>query len=147
MVKTSIKRLPHIVAILAATALMVYGIWFSFGRHEKTNSARFDLGNMEQTVWNIVHGHGFVLTDPYGTATVSRFAFHADPLLIVLAPFYTVWQRPETLLFLQVLALASGDSGGLPGRFITPWWAAIFSVIYSISVFTGTCVDVHAVTL
>lgn len=151
MVKVSITRLPHIVAILAATALMVYGIWFSFGRHEKTNSARFDLGNMEQTVWNVVHGHGFVLTDPYGTATVSRFAFHADPLLIVFTPFYAVWQRPEMLLFLQVLALVSGVMAvWLLARALrlSPWWAAIFAVIYSIHPYLHWALasDVHAVT-
>lgn len=58
---------------------------------------------MDQTVWNVLHGNGFTLTDPMGTHQVSRLAVHADFMLILLAPLYLLWSDPKTLIFLQAL--------------------------------------------
>lgn len=144
-------RLPQIIATVAIVLMAMYGVWFDFGRHAKTNSARFDLGNMEQIVWNLSQGHGFTMTDPYGIANVSRFAFHADPFLILLVPFYAIWPQTETLLLLQVLVVASGGIAvWLISRKLLPstWWAALFVGLYAVnpSVQWSMSIDVHAVT-
>ena len=145
------KRVPLILAVSLAAAFAVFFSWFDIGRHAKTNSSRFDLGNIEQLEWNLVHGHGFVSTDPYGTATISRFAFHADTLLVVLAPFYALWPRAETLLVLQALIVSSGAVAMyiLGRKWLSPWWGAVFSFLYVINpaIQWATIFDFHAVTL
>lgn len=77
-------------------------------RHQHLLSLRLDLGNMDQTVWNVAQGHGFVLTDPESDREVSRLAYHADFLLILLAPLYWIWSSPYMLLFVQVVVVALG---------------------------------------
>jgi uncharacterized membrane protein len=63
---------------------------------------------MDQTVWNVLHGNGFTLTDPNGILQQSRLAVHADFLLIFLAPLYALWSDPKMLLLIQVLVAAAG---------------------------------------
>ncbi len=145
------KRWPLFVTLGLIVIFVGYFTWFDFGRHAKTNSGRFDLGNVEQIAWNVTHGHGFTMTDPYGTAQVSRLAFHADPFLLLLTPFYMVVPRTETLLLLQVLMVASG---ALAVFFISrrilkdDRWGVLFSAIYLLNpgLNWATIFDVHAVT-
>lgn len=66
---------------------------------------------MEQTVWNVTHGNGFTMTDPAGEKQESRLAVHADFLLILLAPFYTLWSDPKMLLLIQTIVV---EFGALP---------------------------------
>jgi uncharacterized membrane protein len=91
--------------------VLLFIVFFSYvgiNRHDNFHSRRLDLGNMEQTVWNVVQGNGFTLTDPMGTQTISRLAVHADFLLIVIAPLYRLWQDPRLLIVLQVVIVAAG---------------------------------------
>ncbi|MBI5044367.1 MAG: DUF2079 domain-containing protein [Candidatus Levybacteria bacterium] len=97
-----------------AVLVVLYGIfatyfsWISNLRYEQYYTGRFDLGNMAQTVWNTLHGNIFELTDPNGTEIVSRLAFHADFFLILLAPFYGLWQDPRLLLVIQAVVTGAG---------------------------------------
>lgn len=101
----------HVQEVLAGCMLVLFVGYFSlasFLRYDNFYTGRFDLGNMDQTVWNTVHGHIFQLTDPNGTETVSRLAFHSDFLLAGLAPLYILWEDPRMLLLIQVLIVAIG---------------------------------------
>lgn len=82
--------------------------FLSFVRHDNFHSNRLDLGNMEQVVWNLAHGNGFTLTDPMGDAQLSRFAIHADVLLVFMVPFYRIWQNPKVLLLIQAVVVGLG---------------------------------------
>jgi uncharacterized membrane protein len=55
---------------------------------------------MDQTVWNTIHGRIFQLTDPNGTTNISRLAFHADLILVLISPLYLIWSSPEMLLLI-----------------------------------------------
>lgn len=97
--------------ILLLTGFFSYIIYFTtatFLKYANYYMGRFDLGNMDQTVWNTLHGNIFMLTDPNGTEQVSRLAFHADFILIFLSPLYLIWEDPRMLLLLQTLILAFG---------------------------------------
>ncbi len=97
--------------IILGIFIVIFTLFFtivSFLRYDNFYAGRFDLGNMDQTVWNTVHGRFFQLSNPNGTETVSRLAFHSDYLLVALAPFYLIWQDPRMLLLIQVLVLAAG---------------------------------------
>lgn len=102
----------HKFFLLVCLGIFVYIVYFSsasFLRHENFFTGRFDLGNMDQTVWNTKEGRIFLFTNPDGVETVSRLAFHADFILVLLAPFYWFWSDPRMLLFLQTIVIASGS--------------------------------------
>src|SRR4029078_13579417 len=87
--------------LLLWSLISSYVAYFTFVSFEKYNNfftGRFDLGNMDQTVWNTLHGRIFELTNPDSTQIISRLAFHADFLLILLEPFYLIWHDPRMRL-------------------------------------------------
>lgn len=79
-------------------------------RYQSYRADAFDLGNMDQAVWNTLHGHPFRFTnrglDSLGPPT--RLAIHVEPILLLIAPLYLIHSGPETLLLLQTGALACG---------------------------------------
>src|SRR5258706_5885516 len=99
----------HEIFLFAAISLYIlYFTTASFLRYSNFFTGRFDLGNMDQTVWNTVHGNFFQLTNPDGTNNISRLSIHADFILAFLAPFYFLWQDPRMLLLLQTIILSLG---------------------------------------
>ncbi len=102
----------YIFEIILFLCILVYCIYFThaaFARHNNFYTGRFDLGNMDQTVWNTLQGNIFQFTNPDNTHTISRLAFHADFILIALSPLYLIWSDPKNLLFIQTLVLALGS--------------------------------------
>jgi uncharacterized membrane protein len=79
-------------------------------RYDTFKATAFDLGNMDQSVWNTLHGRPFEVTnqgaDWYGPPT--RLAMHFEPIIFLVAPLYLIYADPRTLLILQTVALASG---------------------------------------
>lgn len=115
------------------TMFTVYFSFVAFNRHDNFHSRRLDMGNMEQTVWNLTHGNGFTLTDPMGTENISRLAVHADFLLIFMVPFYLLWQDAKMLILVQTIVICLG---ALPLYWIakdklrSAWLALVFSLAY-----------------
>ena len=70
-------------------------------------TARPDLGNMVQAIWNTMHGHVLEGTTLSGHQR-SRLAFHVDPFLLLLVPLFWIWSNPLLLPIIQALAVASG---------------------------------------
>jgi uncharacterized membrane protein len=96
------------ILIFLISCFVLYFSFVAFSRHDNFYSRRLDLGNMDQTVWNVLHGNGFTLTDPMGIVQESRLAVHADFLLILLAPFYLIWSNPKMLILIQVVVAGLG---------------------------------------
>lgn len=80
----------------------------SFLRYDNFYTGRFDLGNMDQTVWNTINGRIFQTTSDSGII-ISRLSAHADFMLILLSPFYLLWSHPKMLLLIQSVVLALGS--------------------------------------
>ena len=102
---------PLSVEVLLSFFIACYLVYFttiSFLRYENYYTGRYDLGNMDQTVWNTLNGRIFQLTDPNGTNVISRLSFHADFILILLSPFYIIWSDPKMLLLIQTVVSALG---------------------------------------
>lgn len=97
-----------IILTLLITAYTLYFSWLTISRHRGLFSGRYDLGNMEQTVWNTSQGRIFQMTDPTTNENSSRLAFHADFLLILIAPIYKIFPATETLLIIQAFIVALG---------------------------------------
>lgn len=96
------------VLAVSVVSYIFYFTYVSFLKHSNYLTGRFDLGNMDQTVWNTLNGRIFLLTDPNGTGVMSRLGVHSDFLLIFLAPTYLVWQDPRMLLLIQTVVIALG---------------------------------------
>ena len=79
-------------------------------RYDTFHADAFDLGNMDQAVWNTLHGHPFRFTnraeDWYGPPT--RLGIHVEPIILLIAPLYLIHSGPQTLILLQTIALALG---------------------------------------
>ncbi len=102
------KNAYEIVLIFLLVLYIVYFTLASIARYNNFYTGRFDLGNMDQTVWNTSQGRIFQLTNPNGTDIISRLAFHADFFLILLSPFYLLWPDPKILLLLQTVVIGCG---------------------------------------
>jgi uncharacterized membrane protein len=76
-----------------------YFLEFRFGR--------YDLGNMVQAVWSTADGRPLETTLGTGEQAV-RLAAHADPILVLLAPFWILAPSPLTLAAVQIAACAVG---------------------------------------
>lgn len=118
---------------LMIISFILYFFFLASARHENFYSLRLDLGNMYQTVWNVANGNGFTLTDPYGTAQLSRVSIHADFLLIALAPLWHIWKDPAMLLFIQTVIVAFGSMAVFSiakDRTSSPWLGVLFAGLY-----------------
>jgi uncharacterized membrane protein len=128
--------------------------WLSVQRHEAYQSHAFDLGNMDQAVWNTLHGHFLRFTDMAVGHQVltSRFAIHVEPILGLFAPLYLLHSGPETLLVAQAWVVGLGAIPAyLLARFALgrPWLALVFPAAYLLhpSLQNMLLDDFHAVAL
>src|SRR6266699_2225223 len=108
-------------------------------RYDTFKATAFDLGNMDQVLWNTIHGRLFQFTnqavDWYGPPT--RLAVHFEPILLPLSLLYAVHADPRILLVFQTLALASGALPVflLTRRYIPEWplFAPLLATAYLLS--------------
>ena len=125
--------------IFLAVVTIVYSLAMSdqaILRYATFKATAFDLGNMDQVIWNTLHGRLFQFTnqaiDWYGPPI--RLAIHFEPIILPLSLLYSFGSDPRILLVFQTLALASGS---LPvfllTRKIIPQWpllAALMATAY-----------------
>lgn len=98
----------EIVLFLLIILYVLYFSYLTIVRHKSLNSSYYDLGIMDQTVYNTSKGRFLELTDPTKTQNIKRMAIHNDILLALIAPFYFIYKGPETLLIIQSIVLALG---------------------------------------
>lgn len=94
---------------LFIAAYILYFTTASFLRHKNFFTGKFDLGNMDQVVWNTINGRIFMVSNEDGAGLVSRLGSHADLILILISPLYLLWNDPRMLLLLQTVVLALGS--------------------------------------
>jgi uncharacterized membrane protein len=123
-------------------ALLVYIAAMSFQsvlRYVTFKATAFDLGNMDQVLWNTIHGRPFQFTnqaiDWYGPP--NRLAIHVEPIMLLVAQLYTLHSDPRTLLIFQTLVLAAGAPAVflLTRRYLPSWpvLAAVMAMAYLLS--------------
>lgn len=130
---SGMKRLGprEVVIILSVLYIVVFSL-LSIYKHETYASSRFDLGNMDQAVWNSAHGRILEATDEQGEIT-SRLKNHADFLLLAFVPLYWISPSPYWLLIGQSAAVGLGAIPlyWLAKRFLNRAWpAALIAAAY-----------------
>ncbi|MGH3087349.1 MAG: DUF2079 domain-containing protein [Rubrobacteraceae bacterium] len=121
--------------IVAALFYAVLISFLSVYKHEIYASSRFDLGNMDQAVWNSSEGRILEATDERGEIT-SRLKNHADFLLLAFVPLYWLHASPHWLLVTQAVVVGLGAIPlyWLARRFLKrDWPAALIAVAYLFS--------------
>jgi uncharacterized membrane protein len=108
-------------------------------RYETFKAGAFDLGNMDQVLWNTIHGRLFQFTnqaiDWYGPPT--RLAIHFEPIILPLSLLYAFHADPRILLVFQTLVLLSGALPVfvLSQKYIPEWpiFASLMATAYLLS--------------
>ncbi len=108
------KETQQRIALLVTFLLILgYTLWMSYEsvlRYDTFKATAFDLGNMDQVLWNTLHGRFFQFTnqgsDFYGPPT--RLAIHVEPIILPLSLLYLLHGGPRLLLVFQTLMIASG---------------------------------------
>lgn len=121
----------EVVLVLSVLYIVVFSL-LSIYKHETYASSRFDLGNMDQAVWNSAHGRILEATDEQGEIT-SRLKNHADFLLLAFVPLYWISPSPYWLLIGQSAAVGLGAIPlyWLAKRFLKRNWpAALIAIAY-----------------
>ncbi|HEY1349773.1 MAG TPA: DUF2079 domain-containing protein [Ktedonobacteraceae bacterium] len=124
---------------LVIVALAVYIAALSFQsvlRYATFKATAFDLGNMDQVLWNTIHGRPFQFTnqaiDWYGPP--NRLAIHVEPIMLLVSLLYALHSDPRVLLIFQTLALAAGGPAVflLTRRYLPSWsvLAAVMTMAY-----------------
>lgn len=91
--------------------VLIFCIYFSLlsiNRLDTFRSNYFDLGIMDQTVYNTSKGRFLELTNPHVGRNTSRLAIHFDPALAVFAPLYWLFPSPSVLLIVQAIFIGLG---------------------------------------
>lgn len=107
MIKIFKNHKHELVLGILVCIYIAYFTIASFQRYDNFYAGRFDLGNMDQTVWNTINGRVFQTSTDNGVV-ISRLSAHADFMLILLSPFYLLWSHPKMLLLIQTIVLAFG---------------------------------------
>ncbi len=121
----------RIALLLTFLLILGYTLWMSYEtvlRYDTFKATAFDLGNMDQVLWNTLHGRFFQFTnqgsDFYGPPT--RLAIHVEPIILPLSLLYLFHADARLLLVFQTLMIAAG---GWPIYVLTrkyiPMWAFI----------------------
>ena len=122
--------------------MLIYMVDMSYQailRYETFKAGAFDLGNMDQVLWNTIHGRFFQFTnqaiDWYGPPI--RLAIHFEPIILPLSLLYALHADPRILLVFQTLALLSGALPVflLTRKYIPEWpiFAPLMATAYLLS--------------
>jgi uncharacterized membrane protein len=99
--------------MLLGSLMLFYAVWMNYEvvlRYNTFIATAFDLGNMDQAIWNTLHGRPFQFTNHgsnwYGYPI--RLAQHVEPIIFPLSLLYVFHADPRIILIFQTLALTSG---------------------------------------
>jgi len=127
-----LKKNSDILIYLLVVSYFVMMAFLTVLKHATFHSNACDMALCDQIVSNILHGKG-----PYITFLNKNYLNeHLSLIFFLLAPFYLIYDSPETLLIIQALFLALG---ALPIYLLAKHVikdklsALIFSFIYLIS--------------
>jgi uncharacterized membrane protein len=117
-------------------------------RHLSGYSTFYDLGIMDNFVWQTLHGRLFFYPQ-YG---ISYFGDHFAPILFLFVPLYAIWANSLVLILGQALALAIGGwfVYQIAHRHVQRGaWAWAFTVMYALhpSVLHVAMFDFHPIAL
>ena len=133
--------------------MAAYSVYFSALSIQRQNTFRTyasDMGQMDQALWNTLHGNWLQDTRPDGH-NAPRLTDHVEPIFFVIPLVFLIYSGIESLFVVQSIALALG---ALPifwiaHRRLKNQWAAIaFAAMYLLfpALQAANLAEFHAVT-
>ena len=100
------RRWPLFALGFLMAVYLVYFGWFTMRSHDLFQTRAYDVGIYDQITWNTIRGRLFhcTIVEPF----TNSIADHFEPILLLLAPLYLIWESPKTLLLIQTVSLALG---------------------------------------
>ncbi len=145
--------------VLVLIGILLFIFWFgnlAVSFHNVWYTKGYDLGNADQALWNTAHGRPFQFTNWLGKddwfKVPSRLAMHVEPIYLLLAPLYWLWDDVRALLVLQVVIVSLGalPAYRMSRRVLASEIAGVvFAAVYLLNVGIHWLVikDFHAVSL
>ncbi len=144
--------------VLLAALIVAYSVYFSalsIQRHNTFRTRAADLGQIDQALWNTLHGHFLEDTRDNGDRPVRqapRLTDHVEPIFAAVALSYLIYDGVESILVLQSVVIALG---ALPifwiarRRLKSDWGALAFAGIYLLfpALQAANLAEFHADTL
>jgi uncharacterized membrane protein len=100
------SRIPSLVVVLLIAAYVLVFAAVGIRQHDAFLTHKEDLGQIDQAVWNSLHGRWLVETDEDHQST--RLTDHVEPSFILSSLVFLVWDDVRALLVWQALVLALG---------------------------------------
>ncbi|MGQ9785268.1 MAG: DUF2079 domain-containing protein [Anaerolineae bacterium] len=98
--------LPGTLVLLLVVCYILFFSAYSLQRHAALSSYAADLSFIDQPMWNTLHGR--FLERTMDARQVSRVAEHLEPIILIIAPIYYLWDDVRAILVIQSIALALG---------------------------------------
>ncbi|HXW00946.1 MAG TPA: DUF2079 domain-containing protein, partial [Anaerolineae bacterium] len=92
------KRPSPLISTLLILAMAGYTAFFTvqlYRHYHSFGSRALDLGNMDQAIWNTLHGRPFHQTNQPGAT--NRLSLHVEPILWPISLLYLIYSGPEIL--------------------------------------------------
>ena len=157
MVKTS-SRLKQFITrrygLLIVLALIIaYSAYFSalsIQRHDSFRTHASDMGQMDQALWNTLHGNLLEDTRPNGQQ-MPRLTDHVEPIFLVIPFVFLIYDGIASLFVIQSIAIALGALAiyWIARRRLKSEWAAVlFAAMYLLfpALEAANLAEFHAVT-
>jgi uncharacterized membrane protein len=128
-----------LLGLLIALYVLQFGL-LSSAMHDSFLTHAADLGNMDQPIWNTLHGRLLQETKKDGSEG-TRLSDHFEPIFVPVSLSFLIWNDVRALLWLQTLALALGAipvywiardeaQAGARGEREAEAWGVTFAALY-----------------
>lgn len=98
---------PNVVLWALILAYIAFFSAFSIAKHDALQTHTRDLGNMDQPIWNTLHGRILEETRADGRQA-TRLTDHFEPFFIIVSLVFLLWDDVRALLVFQTVFLALG---------------------------------------
>ena len=133
--------------------MIAYSVYFSalsIQRHNTFRTYASDMGQMDQALWNTLHGNLLEDTRPNGKQ-LPRLTDHVEPIFLVIPFVFLIYEGIESLFVVQSIAIALGALAIYwiaRRRLKSEWAGVIFAAMYLLfpALEAANLAEFHAVT-
>ncbi len=150
MTETHSRLALSLVWLLIILYIVNFGT-LSILKHEAFKTHAADLGNMDQPIWNTLHGHFVEETKDDGSQG-TRLTDHFEPVFALVSLSFLIYDNVASILIFQTVVIALG---ALPvfwlarAKLRNEWVAVVFAAVYLLfpALQAANLTEFHAVPL
>ncbi len=144
------SKIPLLIVLALMLAYSAYFSALSIQRHHTFRTYASDMGQMDQALWNTLHGYWLEDTRPSGVQ-MPRLTHHVELIFFVIPLVFLLYEGIESLFVVQSIAIALG---ALPIFWIArrklqnAWLAVLFAAMYLMfpALQAANLAEFHAIT-